>query len=109
MRLIDEQGDEWITEEPSSKPRPKIIAAAAIGTPVAVLIAWLLSLWDIDMPAEVGAALGALVAAVVGYLKREETSIEWADDGHAEISGLVWVVVGVLAAIALVVWIVNNT
>lgn len=49
-------------------PSPSTIASAAIGAPAAMLIAWLLSAFaHVSMPAEVSAALGALIGALSGY------------------------------------------
>ncbi len=53
----------------SLAPVPKVAAAGAVGTPLAILIVWIAGLLDVDMPPEVGAAIGALIAAAVGWLK----------------------------------------
>jgi hypothetical protein len=108
MRLIDEQGDEWVTEEPTAAPTPKV-ATAGIAGALAILAVWVAGLFDVDMTAEVGAAIAAVLAFLGGYMKRDESRIEWADDGHADMNGLLWALVLILAAVALVVWIVNNT
>ena len=57
--------------QPSAAPTRKIAAAAGVGLPAAVLIAWALSRYEIAMPPEVAAALGSLLSAVIGYVVRE--------------------------------------
>jgi len=52
------------------KPSTKVAYAGAVGTPVAVLAVWVAGLFGVAMPAEVGAAIGALLAAAVAYVKR---------------------------------------
>lgn len=108
MRLTDEHGDEWVVEQPTATPTPKV-ATAGIAGALAVLAVWVAGLFDVEMTAEVGAAIAAVLAFVGGYMKRDETRIQWADDGHADGHWLVWTAVGILACVALVVWIVNNT
>lgn len=49
------------------KPERKIGYAAAVGTPAGVILAWVIGLTGVVVPPEVAAALGALVAALVGY------------------------------------------
>lgn len=79
MRMIDEAGEVWETEEPSAKPSPKVAAATVVGAPLAVVLAWLAGVLNVDMPAEVTAALAALLTAGVAYLKRDGSNIKWAD------------------------------
>ena len=50
------------------KPERKIVAAGGIGAPVAILVAWILQLNGITMPAEAAAALGSVLSTVVAYL-----------------------------------------
>jgi len=57
--------------QPSRRPTRKVLAAAAIGTPIATIVAWALGLFNVDVPAEVAAALAALIAAAVGWFTRE--------------------------------------
>ena len=57
--------------QPSAAPTRKIAAAAGFGPPTAALIAWVLSLYGLDMPVEIVAALGALLSPVIGYFVRE--------------------------------------
>lgn len=47
-------------------PIPKIAAAGGIGVPAGLLIGWIF-----DMPDPVAGAAGALVAALIGYLKSD--------------------------------------
>jgi len=61
---------------PSAAPSPKIAAAGAIGTPLGLVVVWLAGALGADMPAEVGAAIGALLAAAVGYLKSNRGYLE---------------------------------
>lgn len=49
------------------KPVAKI-SAAALGGAVSTLLLWVLALYGVDAPAEVGAALATLVAVAAGYL-----------------------------------------
>lgn len=70
MKLTDEAGAEWESVDPSWKPEPKVAAAAAVGTPLAVVLIWLAGHFDLDLTAEVAAAFSALIAAGVGYFKR---------------------------------------
>lgn len=53
----------------SSAPTPKVAAAGALGVPLSLVIVWLAGQLGLDMSAEVGGAIGALIAAGVGYLK----------------------------------------
>jgi hypothetical protein len=53
------------------KPSPKIAYAAGLGAPLALVISWVYGELGGSMPAEVAGAFGALVAAAVGYFKRE--------------------------------------
>ncbi len=55
----------------STKPTKKVAAAGAIGTPLAVVLVWLLSQFDVNMPDAVAASAGALLAAAVGYWKKD--------------------------------------
>lgn len=103
MRLIDEQGDEWVTEEPTAAPTPKV-ATAGIAGALAILAVWVAGLFDVDMTAEVGAAIAAVLAFLGGYMKRDESRIEWADDGHADMNGLLTTVLIVLGIIALLMF-----
>ena len=50
------------------KPQPKV-AAAGIGGSAAVLIVWIAGQFGVDMPAEVGAAIAALIGFAAGYFK----------------------------------------
>jgi Na+/H+ antiporter NhaA len=57
-------------------PTRKIAAAAGIGLPLAVLIAWVLSLYEIKMPVEVAAALGSLLSSVIGYFVPDKQNLK---------------------------------
>lgn len=54
-----------------AKPTPKVAAAGAIGAPLAIVIVWSAGQLGVSMPETVGAAFGALIAAAVGYFKRD--------------------------------------
>lgn len=42
--------------------------AGAIGVPLAVVVSWLISLYGLEVPGEVQAAMGALIATASAYL-----------------------------------------
>ena len=49
-------------------PSASTAAGLVIGAPLAAIVAWSLKAFaHVDMPAEIASALGALIAAVVGY------------------------------------------
>jgi len=50
------------------KPEPKVAAGGIAGAATVVLV-WALGQFGVDVPAEVGAALSALIAFAAGYLK----------------------------------------
>lgn len=60
----------------SAAPSPKIAAAGALGVPLSLVIVWLAGQAGLDMPAEVGGAFGALIAAAVGYVKSNKGYLE---------------------------------
>ncbi len=82
---------------------PKVQAAGAIGTPLAVVLVWLAGVVGLDMGPEVAAALAALVAGLVGYLT-PSTRIPKNDAGESP-AGVLWTIFLVLAIVALVMWI----
>lgn len=49
-------------------PHPKVVAATAAGAAVAVVL-WVLSIYGVQVPSEVAAALSTLAAFAGGYLK----------------------------------------
>lgn len=58
-------------------PSRKIGLSLAAGTPLAGLITALLQLAGIDPATPLAAALGALIAAAVGYVMREREPSGW--------------------------------
>lgn len=58
---------------PDYAPTAKVSAAGAAGA-ASVVLCWLLSLFGIDVPAPVAAALATLLAAGAGYLTPDQTS-----------------------------------
>lgn len=54
----------------ASSVHPKVAAGGAIGTPLGVVLVWVLGQFGVEMPAEVAAALGTVVGAVVGWFKK---------------------------------------
>lgn len=55
----------------TSKTPTSKVTAASVGGAVAVLIAWVLGLFGIDLPAEAAAAIALLLSAGAGYATRE--------------------------------------
>jgi hypothetical protein len=50
-------------------PSASTVASIGLGIPIATVAAWLLTTCcHVDMPAEVQAAMGALIGAIIGYL-----------------------------------------
>lgn len=58
----------------SLTPTSKTTAAGATGA-AAILIVWLLSQFGIEMPGEVGAAVGVLLAVVAAWIKAERRPV----------------------------------
>lgn len=89
---------------------PKVAAAGAAGLPAAVVLIWVAGLLGVDMPAEVAAALAALVATAAGYLMPSggtgRRRLLTTDDGES-FSGAAWTVLAVLGCVALVIWIAH--
>ena len=48
-------------------PSSSTIASVGIGVPLATVIAWAVSLFGVEMPGPVEAAIGAVLSAAVGY------------------------------------------
>ena len=63
-----------LIKQPTFAPTRKIAAAAGIGIPLAAVIAWVLSLYQIDMPPAVEAALGSLVSVAIGYFVKDRAT-----------------------------------
>ena len=55
----------------SYKPTRKVAAGTAVGTPLAVVIAWGAGELGIDMPLEVAVAVGALISQAVSWFTKE--------------------------------------
>lgn len=55
-------------------PNRKIAAAGSVGVPLAIVLAWAISLSGVEMPAEVSTALGAVISTIIGYLVPEKAS-----------------------------------
>lgn len=100
-----------------ARPTPKVASAATIGPLVALLLAWVAGLADVDMPVEVAAAAGGIAAAVVAYLTPQRAPVaprrtpaaphrkpKATDAGYVE-GSVLWTVFLILAIIALVMWI----
>ncbi len=50
------------------KPDRKIgLGALAIGVPTGIVLAWVIGLTGVEVPAEVAAAMGGIVSAVAAY------------------------------------------
>lgn len=60
---------ELLEVEYGKRPVPKVAAAGVSGA-LAVVVVYVAAALGLDMPAEVGASIAALVAFVAGYLKR---------------------------------------
>lgn len=52
------------------RPTAPVVAGAAGGSPLGVVLVWALAQAGIDMPAEVAAAVGSFVGALVGYFTK---------------------------------------
>ncbi len=83
---------------------PKVAAAGVVGAPLALVLAWLAGVVGLDMPIEVAAAVGGLVAMAMGYLMPSRVEPP-ADDAGESPAGVLWTVFLVLAIVALVMWI----
>lgn len=91
------------------RPVPKV-AAAGIGGAIAAVLVWIAHVSGLDMPPEVAAAFATIVSFGAGYLqppRGTDPARPVGDDGFTGDS-LVWTVVGILAAIALVLWIAGQ-
>jgi len=53
------------------RPNRKIATAGGIGVPLAIIIAWGLTLVDVQMPAEVSTALGGIISTLIAYIVPE--------------------------------------
>ena len=66
------------------------IITGAIGVPLAVLIVWVLNTWALPageaVPAEVGAALGAVLSGLIAHLSNRKT-LEAGNRAKASSSG----------------------
>jgi uncharacterized membrane protein YfbV (UPF0208 family) len=49
------------------KPSNSTIAGVGIGVPLAIIVAWILTLFGVVMPPEVQTALGAILSPIAGY------------------------------------------
>ena len=52
-------------------PTRKVAAGVGIGMPLAIVIGWILSLYEIQMPNEVAVSLGSLLTAIISYIVRD--------------------------------------
>ena len=57
-------------DQPDSLPTRKVGSGLIAGAIVTVLV-WVLSLFDVDMPGEVGAAITTILVFVTSYFVRE--------------------------------------
>jgi ABC-type enterobactin transport system permease subunit len=51
-------------------PSNAVLVGGTVGAPTAVILAWILQTAGLVVPAEVAAALGAVVTAIVSYFPR---------------------------------------
>jgi len=89
-------------------PVAKSIAAFIVPL-LALGVAWVVERTGANLPYDpsaVEAAVTSIVTAVLVYLisNRDEPPREPADDGFAE-GGVIWTIVGILAIVALIIWI----
>lgn len=83
-------------------PVPKVVAVG-LGGAVATLLVWLASaLIGVDVPAEVAAALTALLAFAFGYLKAPADHHVHNDSGHGLVELMVAAFFAVLIVLVLV-------
>lgn len=68
---------------PYTKVSRKVMAAGAVGTPVAALLMWLVPvIFKVPIPPEVAAGLGSLIATGVGYIVKElKENVDAAKEG----------------------------
>ena len=59
------------TQPRDYKPTRKVAAGTAVGTPLAVVIAWGAGELGIDMPLEVAVAVGALISQAVSWFTKD--------------------------------------
>ena len=88
-----------VTLAPTSK-----VTAAALSTPLSVVLAWAVGLTGVEVPNEVAVAAAGLIAALAGYLTRERRPVSpdgGTDAGHADLS-----VVAVVLVVVLALWLV---
>jgi hypothetical protein len=60
--------------QPTAEPTNKILAAG-IGGAVSVVLAWLLGVFGVDVPAEVAAAMTTIIAFAFGYMTKEKVPL----------------------------------
>lgn len=61
-----------LVSRPYADVSRKVMAAGAVGTPVALIVTWALtSLLGVPVPPEVATAVGSLLATGIGYLVKE--------------------------------------
>ena len=65
--------------QPTPTPTPKVQAAGVGGAVTSILIWGLKAFFNVELPAEVGAALATIVAFVSAYLTRDRKPIEAVD------------------------------
>ena len=57
----------------NATPTPKVAAAGVSGA-VAIILVWIAGLFGLEVPAEVAAAVAAILAFAGGYLTRDASS-----------------------------------
>ena len=63
--------DETPQTATGSMPSPSTLVGAGLGTPLAVIVVWVIETYShVTVPGMVAAALGALLSALVGYFPR---------------------------------------
>ncbi len=58
--------------QPTARPTAKVAATGIAGS-VAIVLIWVAGQFGIDMPAEVAAALTAIIAFGAGYMKKSKS------------------------------------
>jgi uncharacterized membrane protein YfbV (UPF0208 family) len=65
------------------KPSNSTIAGVGIGVPLAIIVAWIMGLYGIEMPPEVQTALGAILSPIAGYFFVGGKKVDTEDEPNA--------------------------
>lgn len=60
-----------VANQPTSAPNRKVSAGAGAGLPIGIVLVWALGEAGVEMPAEVGAAIGTIMTTFIAYMTRE--------------------------------------